>query len=149
QYPRNVAPGFETEVNLAARRWIREVAGKLDCGWLLAIDYGHAAADFFHPDRSHGTLAAYREHRRCDDPLANPGEQDLTSHVDFTTLAETGRQAGMELHGYTDQHHLMVGLSRLHFHDVQEMTPERQRELLAFKTLMHPGLLGISFRALC
>lgn len=147
--PRNVAPGFETEVNLEAQRWIRTVAGKLERGWVLAIDYGHNAVDFFHPDRASGTLAAYRAHRRCDDPLADPGEQDLTTHVNFTALAQEGMRHGLELEGFTDQHHFMVGLSQLHFRDAEEITPQKQRELLAFKTLMHPGLLGMNFRVLC
>ncbi len=147
--PRNVAPGFHTEVNLEARHWVRGAAEKLARGWMLAIDYGHAAADFFDPSRAAGTLAAYREHRRCDDPLSDPGSQDLTAHVDFTALAREGLSAGMDLVGFTDQHHFMVGLSRLHFHDAAELTPQRQREILAFKTLMHPGLLGMNFRVLC
>jgi SAM-dependent MidA family methyltransferase len=147
--PRNVAPGFETEVNLDARRWVHAVAEKLVRGWLLVIDYGHAAVDLFHPRRASGTLAAYREHRRCDDLLAEPGEQDLTAHVNFTALAKEGITAGLEFQGFTDQHHFMVGLSQLHFHDSDEITTRKQRELLAFKTLMHPGLLGMNFRALC
>jgi SAM-dependent MidA family methyltransferase len=137
-----VAEDYETEVNLAAASWLREVATRLTTGYLLTIDYGFPRAEYYRPERTSGTLSAYAEHRRAPDPLARPGEIDLTAHVDFTTLAE----AGLDLAGFTDQHHFIVGLGRLHFRDDTPGTPQ---EIRAFKTLMHPDLMGRSFHALC
>jgi SAM-dependent MidA family methyltransferase len=138
--------GYRTEVNLDALDWMRTLAGKLTRGFVLAIDYGHTRAEFYRPDRTAGTLAAYSEHRREPDPLARPGEIDLTAHVDFTSLAEAAAACGLAPAGFADQHHLMVGLGRLHFPDTG--TPDA-RALRAFKTLMHPTMLGRSFHALC
>lgn len=135
---------YETEVNLGAADWVTEVAARLERGYLLAIDYGWSRAEYYRSERSSGTLSAYANHQREDNPLARPGEIDLTAHVDFTSLAEAGSAAGLELAGFTDQHHFMVGLGQLHFTD-DTASPQ---EIRAFKTLMHPNLMGRSFHAL-
>jgi SAM-dependent MidA family methyltransferase len=144
-----VPAGYETEVNLAIAPWLAGVASKLQAGYILAIDYGYPRAEYYRPERASGTLSAYAAHQREPDPLQRPGEIDLTAHVDFTTLAEAAGPLGLHLAGFTDQHHFMVGLSRLHFSDDYAMTAAGQRELRAFKTLMHPGLMGQSFHAIC
>jgi len=144
-----VPDGYETEVNLAIAPWLAEVGSKLSTGFILAIDYGYPRSDYYRPERSSGTLSAYAAHRREPNPLQRPGEIDLTSHVDFTILAEAAPQLGLQLAGFTDQHHFMVGLSRLHFSDDYAMTTAGQQELRAFKTLMHPTLMGQSFHAIC
>ena len=141
-----VPPGYETEVNLAALDWIAELGGKLERGCVLAIDYGFPRAEYYRADRIGGTLTGYAHHRREDDVLASPGEIDLTAHVDFTSLAEHAARCGLRLAGFTDQHHFMVGLGRLHFPD--GVAPAAQ-EMRAFKTLMHPTLMGLSFKVLC
>ena len=140
---------YETEVNLAIAPWLAETSAKLRSGFILAIDYGYPRAEYYRPERSSGTLSAYAAHQRESDPLQRPGEIDLTAHVDFTTVAETAAEQGLQLAGFTDQHHFMVGLSRLHFTDDYAPTAAGQRELRAFKTLMHPTLMGQSFHAIC
>ena len=62
---------------------------------MLAFDYGHLRDDYYHPDRVEGTLSAYADQRREKDPLARPGEVDLTAHVDFAALAEAAHGAGV------------------------------------------------------
>ena len=141
-----VPPGYETEVNLAALDWIAELGGRLERGCVLAIDYGFPRAEYYRADRIGGTLTGYAHHRREGDVLASPGEIDLTAHVDFTSLAEHAARCGLRLAGFTDQHHFMVGLGRLHFPD--GIAPAAQ-EMRAFKTLMHPALMGLSFKVLC
>jgi SAM-dependent MidA family methyltransferase len=145
----SVPADYETEVNLAAAPWLSEVTWKLQAGFVLAIDYGYPRPEYYRPERNTGTLSAYAAHQREPDPLHRPGEVDLTAHVDFTTLAKTATQLGLHLAGFTDQHHFMVGLGRLHFTDSQATTTAGQQELRAFKTLMHPTLMGQSFHALC
>jgi SAM-dependent MidA family methyltransferase len=143
--------GYETEVNLEAAPWLRAVEKRLERGYVLLADYGYSRADYYLPDRIRGTLTAYRQHRRGDDLLAVPGEQDLTAHVDFTTLAEAGIAAGMALAGFTDQHHFLAALGRRVFPDVTdpaELTPARRKEMRAFLTLMHPGMMGRDFHFL-
>lgn len=145
----SVPADYETEVNLAVAPWLAETAAKLQAGFILAIDYGYPRAEYYRPERSSGTLSAYAAHQRVPDPLQRPGEIDLTAHVDFTTVAEIASQHSLQLAGFTDQHHLMVGLSRLHFSDDSAMSAAGQQELRAFKTLMHPTLMGQSFHAIC
>ena len=141
--------GYQTELNLPALNWIDTLAAKLVRGFALTIDYGFSRSEYYAPARSTGTLAAYARHRRVDDVLSLTGEVDLTAHVEFTSVAERAIVNGLRLHGFTDQHHFMVGLSRLHFTDSQALTAAEQRERAAFKMLMHPALMGLSFKALC
>lgn len=142
-----VPPGYQTEINLEALTWIDTLAPRLQRGLILAIDYGFPREEYYRTDRTDGTLSAYAAHRREPDPLARPGEIDLTAHVDFTTLTERAEARGLQLAGFTDQHHFIVGLSRLHFTDA-EPTPASQKELRALQTLMHPTLMGRSFKVL-
>jgi SAM-dependent MidA family methyltransferase len=139
--------GYETEINLDAQTWLKSVASRLARGYVLAIDYGFSRRDFFHPERIRGTLTCYRQHQRSTDPLHAVGEQDITSHVEFTTLAEIAENAGFSVAGFTDQHHFMAGLAKYAFPDETAMpTPARQREIRALATLMHPTTMGRSFQ---
>ena len=137
-----VPDGFVTEVNLAALDWIDTLAAKIERGFVLAIDYGYPREQFL--ERRAGTLSAYAAHQREPDPLARPGEIDLTAHVEFTSLIERAERDGFRLHSFTDQHRFIVKASRLHF--TTESPPPA--ELRAFKTLMHPVLLGNAFKVL-
>jgi len=127
-------------VNLAAAAWIREVADTMQRGFVLAVDYGFSRREYYTPTRIGGTLSAYANHRREPDPLARPGEIDLTAHVEFDSLIEAATAAGLRLEGFTDQHHFMVGVGAEHFADGAN-APERR----AFQTLMHPQFMGTAF----
>lgn len=142
--PGPLPEGYVTEVNLAARAWIGDVAASLARGFVLAVDYGFPREEYYSPGRKSGTLAACASHRREPDPLARPGEIDLTAHVEFTSLIEAGEAAGLRLLGFTDQHHFMVGLGLLHFADGANAAERR-----AFQTLMHPELMGTAFKVVC
>ncbi|HEX8296377.1 MAG TPA: SAM-dependent methyltransferase [Chthoniobacteraceae bacterium] len=142
-------PGYELEINLAALDWIEQLAAKLQRGFVLLVDYGFSQEELYRPDRVGGTLSAYAAHQRESNPLARPGEVDLTAHVNFTALARGAISRGLRLHGFTDQHHFMVGLGRLHFPDQSDSSQLNSKELRAFQTLMHPTLMGRAFKALC
>ncbi len=79
--------GCRAEVSLAAPELMRRIAGRIERGYLITIDYGAEAADLYAPWRRMGTLMAFRDHSPQPDPLASPGLLDLTAHVDFTPLA--------------------------------------------------------------
>jgi SAM-dependent MidA family methyltransferase len=143
-----VPAGYRTEINLAALTWIDALATKLTRGFALVIDYGFPRADYYRPERTTGTLTGYARHRRVDDLLAAPGETDLTAHVDFTALAGRALAAGLRVGGFTDQHHFIVALGALHCPATIPDTPASQRELRAFKTLMHPQMMGRSFQVI-
>ncbi len=99
----DMADGFESELNLRALHWIHELGQLMKSGAVLLVDYGYPRAEYYHPQRSAGTLMCYYRHRAHSDPLLLPGLQDITAHVDFTAIAETGLKAGFELGGYCTQ----------------------------------------------
>lgn len=138
---------FRTEFCPGLAPWLHTLAQRLDQGWLLLIDYGHPAAAHFHPARAGGTLAAYARHRRVDDPLAAPGAQDLTWHVDFTALARSAGEAGLDIAGFTDQHHALVALAERVFPPMPggALPPEAAREMRALRQLLHPESMGTAF----
>jgi SAM-dependent MidA family methyltransferase len=143
-------PHFVTEICPSLEPWIITLAAKLQRGWLLLIDYGHPAAIRYQPARSAGTLAAYRNHQRIDNPLADPGAQDLTAHVDFTAVALIAEQAGLSLAGFTDQHHALTALAAQIFPAMPEagLTTAAAREMRALRQLLHPESMGTSFKFL-
>ena len=140
-----VPDGYRTEVGVAALEWITGLAALLERGFVIAIDYGLSREEYYRPERTDGTLSAYAGHRRESDPLVRPGEIDLTAHVDFTSMVERAEENGLLALGFTDQHHFMVGLGKSHFREGST----DPREVGAFKTLMHPNLMGRAFKVLC
>jgi len=96
-------PGYLTEINLAADALIASLAGGLDRGLILMVDYGFSASEYYHPQRHMGTLRAHYRHHALDDPFYLPGLADLTAHVDFSAVARAGTDAGLDLAGYTSQ----------------------------------------------
>jgi SAM-dependent MidA family methyltransferase len=95
--------GCQAEVNLAGVAWTERAASGLDRGALLVLDYGYPAADLYGPDRRHGTLLTYRGHTLGSDPLRHVGAQDITAHVDFTSLARAGERGGLDTVGLISQ----------------------------------------------
>ncbi|MEA3187558.1 MAG: hypothetical protein QOD99_1388 [Chthoniobacter sp.] len=144
ELPLPAIENYVTEINLHALSWIDAVAEKLQSGWVLAIDYGHPRDIYYAPQRASGTLAAYSQHRRIDDPLQNPGQIDLTAQVEWTSLVERGIADGLTLAGFTDQHHLFAALAQ----DFFAQTPPMPKQTRALQTLMHPQFLGTVFKVL-
>lgn len=96
-----VSAPYQSELGLAARAWIRTLGERLGTGVALLIDYGFPRHEYYHPQRSAGTLMCHYRHRAHADPFAHPGDEDITAHVDFTALAESAAEAGLEVLGYT------------------------------------------------
>jgi SAM-dependent MidA family methyltransferase len=102
--------GCRAEVNLAALVWMRQVAAALARGFVLTFDYGHEARDLYAPWRRDGTLLCFYRHNPSSDPYVRVGKQDMTAHVDFTSLVEEGRRHGLELLGITTQARFLAAL---------------------------------------
>jgi SAM-dependent MidA family methyltransferase len=102
--------GCRAEVNLAALDWMRRVADALARGFVLTFDYGHEAAELYAPWRRDGTLLCFYRHNPSSDPYARIGKQDMTAHVDFTSLVEEGRRHGLEPLGITTQARFLAAL---------------------------------------
>jgi SAM-dependent MidA family methyltransferase len=86
--------GYQTEVNLAALDWIDNLSRKLDRGYVLTIDYGHPRDEFFAPHRSAGTLQVRAQHHLLQSPFDEIGHADITSHVEWTSIAERAEACG-------------------------------------------------------
>jgi SAM-dependent MidA family methyltransferase len=102
--------GYRTEVNLAALDWLKIVEQKLDRGYIISIDYGYSADRYYNPIRSQGTLQCYYEHYHHNDPYINIGNQDLTTHVDFTAIQKQGELLDLETIGFTKQGMFLMAL---------------------------------------
>jgi SAM-dependent MidA family methyltransferase len=100
--------GYTTEVCLAATGLVASLAGILQSGMLLMIDYGFSRTEYYHPQRNQGTLMCHYRHRAHGDPLVYLGLQDITAHVDFTRVAETGVGNGLELIGFLTQAQFLI-----------------------------------------
>jgi SAM-dependent MidA family methyltransferase len=88
------AEGYATEINPQSVAWIASVTQALTSGLFMTLDYGFPASEFFHPQRQEGTLMAHRRHHAITDPLYLPGLCDLTSHVEWSSLAKAVLAAG-------------------------------------------------------
>jgi SAM-dependent MidA family methyltransferase len=106
-------PGTVTEIHPQAQAFIRTLAERLAQGAAFFIDYGFPEAEYYHPQRSGGTLMCHRGHRADPDPLDAPGEKDITAHVDFTGIALAGQDAGLTVLGYTTQGHFLLNCGLL------------------------------------
>ena len=84
---------YDSEIGLAARAWMRSLAERLEQGVILVIDYGFPRHEYYHPQRATGTIMCHTQHRAHADPFVNPGEQDITAHVDFSALARGGARS--------------------------------------------------------
>ena len=103
-----LAEGQTAEICLLLDDWGQSVAGALDAGFILTVDYGRAAADLYDPaQRPDGTLVTYRRHRQTDTPLRDAGRQDITAQVDFTSVARAGEAAGLTTIGGMTQGRLL------------------------------------------
>lgn len=138
------AADYETELNLAMLDWIDLVAAKLVRGVVLTADYGFTRSEYYAPGRTTGTLQCYADHRVLPSPLEDVGEGDLTTHVEWTSLAERAEECGLQIAGFADQNHFLTGLLSS-YPELSSAVAEKSR---ALQTLIHPEFLGMKFQFL-
>ncbi|HXB41850.1 MAG TPA: SAM-dependent methyltransferase [Bacteroidia bacterium] len=114
-----LSKGFRTEINLEATEWMKEIALCLRKGYVMTIDYGYPSSELYCEQRRNGTLTCYNKHRINNQPYIHIGEQDITSHVNFSALCLWGFKHGLEYCGFTDQRNF---LSSLGFRDYLKKT---------------------------
>ena len=141
--------GFTTEICLEAARWWRAAAGMVSAGRLLTFDYGLEGEEFFAPHRSCGTMRGYYRHHLIEDLLARPGDQDLTSQVNFSALRQEGEGRGLrtEFFGTQDQFLTRAFSGLLKDSAAGARTWDRDKAG-QFQTLTHPDHLGRAFLVL-
>ncbi|MDO8959380.1 MAG: SAM-dependent methyltransferase [Rhodocyclaceae bacterium] len=141
---------FEGEISLAARAWVAEWGGRLQQGALLLIDYGLPRHELYHPQRHRGTLRCHYRQRAHDNFFWWPGLSDITSHVDFTAVAEAGFEAGLDVLGYTNQANFLIncGIGELLAQRQQVGGEQALRASGAVKVLLAPGEMGELFKVI-
>jgi SAM-dependent MidA family methyltransferase len=141
---------YLTEVSLAGEALVRTVASSLEAGVALFIDYGFAEREFYHPQRSMGTLRCHYRHRFHNDPFFLPGLQDITAHVDFSAMARAAEQGGAEVMGYTTQAYFLIscGLAVLVSAGDPTVTLSRLKDTSAVHRLISPAEMGELFKVL-
>ncbi len=102
--------GYCTEVNLNIRPWIDDISRILNKGFVLTIDYGYLSSELYSPQRSRGTLMSYYKHTCQNNPYIRIGAQDITSHVDFTSVIKSGYKAGLCSVGPISQEEFLLNL---------------------------------------
>ena len=146
----NLTDGYTSEINLAANAWINALAPHLQQAMVLLIDYGFPAREFYHPQRNAGTLRAHYRHHALDDPFYLPGLCDLTTHVDFSSVALAAQEAGLDIDGYTTQAQFLIncGIAGL----LGQSDPQDAKRHGALtqqaNTLLSPAEMGELFKVL-
>jgi SAM-dependent MidA family methyltransferase len=142
--------GYLSEVNFAAEALVRTVAATLEAGVAIFVDYGFPEREYYHPQRSMGTMRCHYRHRVHGDPFFMPGLQDITAHVDFSAMARAAEQGGAELYGFTTQAYFLIscGLAVMVSAGDPTMTLSRLKGTSAVHRLIGPSEMGELFKVL-
>jgi SAM-dependent MidA family methyltransferase len=149
-------PGWRVEVNLRAGGWVRQAARRLTRGFMVLVDYGHPARELYSASHSGGTLTAFAGHASQGPEAAagvawlqRPGEQDITSHVDFTSVQLAAADEGLATIGFMDQTYFVMGLAqRIELGDRPVSGGVARSHAAQLKTLLMPGGLGSTMKVL-
>jgi SAM-dependent MidA family methyltransferase len=137
--------GHRTEINLEIEKWLGEIDRALTEGFILTIDYGYSSEDYYSEDRNRGTMLCYHEHQVTEDPYQNIGEQDITTHVNFSSVKKWGDELGINTIGFCPQGTFLVSLG------IDEVIAEIHKihknsdypfEVARIKKLILPGTMG-------
>ncbi|KFI24064.1 class I SAM-dependent methyltransferase [Nitrosococcus oceani] len=141
---------YESEINLAMEGWTTEIAHRLRKGMLLIIDYGFPRHEYYHPERMMGTLMCHYRHQAHPNPLIMAGLQDITTHVDFTALAEAGHSSELRVAGYCTQADFLLacGLDKLAATEIAAGEKQALETSQQIKRLVLPSEMGELFKAL-
>ncbi len=146
----NLDNGYESEINLNIKQFIRALTNTLERGIILLADYGYGQKEYYHPKRNHGTLTCFYQHNKYDNPLVLPGLMDITAHVDFTKVVEAAADYDCDLKGFTnqtsfllscgladivaEQEHQLTSIEKVHLHRAVKMLtmPTEMGEVVKF-----------------
>lgn len=139
-------PGSVTEIHPQAEAFIRTLAARLRRGAAFFIDYGFPEAEYYHPQRTGGTLMCHHGHRSQagdSDPLTDVGAKDITAHVNFSGIALAGQEAGLDVLGYTTQAHFLINCGLI---DLLSESADDIRAKAAVQMLVNEHEMGELFK---
>ena len=150
QIDQPLADNYESEISLGLAEWIGDLRRCMQAGFVFIFDYGVSRREYYAADRQRGWLRCHFRHRAHDNPLVLPGIQDLTAWVDFTSVAEAGCNAGLDVAGYVSQaHFLMAGGLEQELAGMAELPARQQLKLSReVKLLTLPTEMGENFKCM-
>ncbi|MGE0100058.1 MAG: class I SAM-dependent methyltransferase [Hydrogenophaga sp.] len=134
---------YLTEIHPQAEAFVRTLADRLERGAAFLLDYGFPEAEYYHPQRTMGTLICHRGHRSDSEPLADVGMKDITAHVNFTGVALAAQEAGLDVIGYTSQGRFLLNCGLL---DLAARADVRQNVMM--QKLLNEHEMGELFKVL-
>ena len=145
-----VSAPYLSEISPGVNALVAGLAERIRRGAVFLIDYGFGRSEYYHPQRSGGTLMCHYRHRAHVDPFFLPGLQDITAHVDFTAVATAGVEAGCSLAGYTTQAQFLLnsGITDLLAQTPVERSAEYLPQAAAVQKLVSPAEMGELFKVL-
>ena len=146
----DVAFTYVSEINLAATHFMRSLANIMQQGIILLIDYGFGRDEYYHPQRSQGTLMCHYRHHAHDDPFFLPGLQDITSHVDFSAISAAAENTELVLLGYTTQAYFLIncGITEILAQTPVEDTNNYLPQANQLQKLVSPAEMGELFKVI-
>lgn len=135
--------GYRTEINLRIKDWLKSIDKIISEGFILTIDYGYPAWDYYGEHRDRGTLLSYRQHQVAEDAYQNIGEQDITAHVNFSSVKKWGEELGFKTLGFCQQGTFLIalGIDEI-MRELYETSPDYLFEVAKIKRLIFPGTMG-------
>ena len=140
----DIVEPYTSELHCRANAWLTTLGEALVSGSILIIDYGFPEHEYYHKDRSQGTLICHRRHRTNHDPLAYVGCQDITAHVNFSMLTRVADDCGLEVNGFTTQGAFLLdaGILDMNSDTVSELEHARlMNEVMTLTSLSEMGEL--------
>lgn len=147
--PENIFP-YRTEINLQAEAFVRTVSERLTRGGMLWIDYGFDRKEYYHPQRTMGTLMGHYRHHTVDNPFVFTGQMDLTAHIDFTAIADAATEEGLDFIGYTTQAAFLMACGITDFLAALGDTAGEKyiKTVAAVQKLLNPHEMGELFKGI-
>jgi SAM-dependent MidA family methyltransferase len=142
--------GYTSEYSQMIPPFMGSLSDTLNKGAILFVDYGYSRREYYHPQRLDGTLVCHYRHRSHDDPFLHVGYQDISAFVDFTLVAESAHQAGLDVHGYTTQVQFLMslGIDQIMLEQAGDDDMARLRLSQQASHLLLPGEMGEKFKVM-
>lgn len=141
QFPNSYPDGYETEVNLEAVEYIKKLGQVLKRGYVITIDYGYPATEYYSIERHRGTILAYHQHKSSENLYEHVGQQDITAHLNFSAISRAGTSSGLESIGFSNQMNFFTSLAASSGYHSEE-------ELAGIKDFIDPCGMGKTFNIL-
>ena len=137
---------YRTEINLEANDWIKDIAKNLQKGFVITVDYGYPAGEYYAEKRKLGTLACYYKHTVTEEYYKNIGQQDITAHVNFTALVIFGKKYGLQFSGFCNQNYFLRSLGLTNHLRTLEMNAKNKESFMEINKLIMD--MGNKFKVL-